>query len=100
MRDGRARRDVVRVVVSVGEVRNLYLEVRHVRPREHLGRYFCQLLLKEVVILVCRVNLESRSLSGRTRVPEPLAGDVERGARVKIPPIEQHVRDLDDRARR
>lgn len=99
MRQGRARRDVVRVVGSICKVGNLDPEVSHVRPREHLGRDVCQLLLKEVVVLVCRINLEGSSLSGRTRVPETLTGDVERGPRVKIPPIEKHVRNFDDRAR-
>lgn len=99
MRQRRTRRDVVGVVISIGKVRYLNREVRHVRPGEHLGRDVCQLLLKEVVVLICRVNLESRCLSCSTRVPEPLTCDVERGARVKIPPVEEHVRDFDDRAR-
>ena len=45
MREGRARSDVIGVVISIGEVRNLNREVRHVRPGEHLGRDVCQLLL-------------------------------------------------------
>lgn len=53
MREGRARRDVVRVLVSVNVVRNLYLEVSHVGPSEHLGRDICQFFLQEVIVLVC-----------------------------------------------